>query len=64
MDDTTPQWRKSTRSTAQGSCVELGNGKSGVLVRDTKQSHMNDRERTTVPFNAKTWAAFTADLKG
>lgn len=61
MDDMAPQWRKSTRSTAQGSCVELGNGTGGVLVRDTTEEHKRDRTTLSVPAGA--WQTFADSLK-
>lgn len=36
-DTTSATWRKSTYSTAQGSCVEAGTVPGHVLVRDTTQ---------------------------
>jgi Domain of unknown function (DUF397) len=50
-------WRKSTYSGENGSCVEVGNG-NGVLVRDT-----TDRDGGTLAFSADAWASFTASLK-
>ena len=59
-----PAWRKSTFSTASGgACVEVGNGPRSVIVRDTKQSHMSDSDRTAVPFGSPAWETFTASLR-
>jgi hypothetical protein len=35
---TAPQWRKSTRSTATGACVEVAALTDGVGVRDSKNT--------------------------
>lgn len=58
------QWRKSSHSGNNGGeCVEAGTAPGAVCVRDTKQSHLSDAQRTVVPFPAKAWADFTAALK-
>lgn len=57
-------WRTSSFSSGNGGqCVETGAAQGVVLVRDTKQRHMSDSERTTVPFGAQAWSTFTARLK-
>jgi hypothetical protein len=61
--DSQAGWRKSRRSNGQGACVELGNGADAVLVRDTKQAHMPDSDRTVVPFSRPVWKTFVANLK-
>jgi hypothetical protein len=33
-------------------------------VRDTKQAHLSDAQRTVVPFPVKAWAEFTARIRG
>lgn len=59
-----PAWRKSTFSTANGgACVEVGNGIRSVVVRDTKQSHMAECDRTAVQFDADAWKAFISTLR-
>lgn len=58
-----PRWRKSTRSNGSGECVEAGNGASAVLVRDTKQAHLPDGDRTVVQFSRSAWNAFTGKVK-
>lgn len=56
-------WRKASYSGQGGaSCVEVAT-RGSVLVRDTKQRHMSDNERTVVPFSESAWAEFTACLK-
>ncbi len=52
-----PQWRKSTRSSMCGSCVEVFLA-DVVKVRDTK-----DREGGTLVFDAQEWVAFTARVR-
>lgn len=56
--ETADDWRKSSFSGAQGSCVELGSSASGVLVRDT-----TDRDSGTLEFTASAWEKFTASLR-
>ena len=56
-------WRKASYSGQGGaSCVEVAS-KGTVLVRDTKQRHLSDSERTVVPFSSSAWSEFTARLK-
>lgn len=52
-------WRTSSRSIANGECVETATVPSGVLVRDTR-----DRDGLVLAFGTPEWAAFTAGLKG
>lgn len=59
-----PAWRKSTFSSANGgACVEVGNGTRSVVVRDTKENHMSDSDRTMVRFDRAAWETFTASLR-
>ena len=53
-------WRKSSRSNAQGDCVEVGFADSGAVtgVRDTK-----DRSYGTLSVSANAWTAFLANVK-
>lgn len=47
-------WRKSTRSGANGNCVEVANNLFGVVaVRDTK-----DRDGGTLQFTPQAWDDF------
>lgn len=46
-------WRKSSYSTAESNCVEVGVASEAVGVRDTK-----DRDGGTVAVPAASWAGF------
>jgi hypothetical protein len=46
-------WRKSSYSGAQGSCVELASDSGAILVRDT-----TNRDGGTLGFTAEAWTAF------
>lgn len=50
-------WRKSSFSGENGSCVEVASA-DGVMVRDS-----TDREGGTLAFTGDAWASFTASLK-
>jgi hypothetical protein len=59
MDLTHAQWRKSTRSGANGSCIEVAtNLPDGVAVRDTK-----DRDGGTLTFTRDEWRAFVSGVR-
>ncbi|WP_092976384.1 DUF397 domain-containing protein [Actinopolyspora lacussalsi] len=51
-------WRKSTRSTGGGNCVEVGFATSTVLVRDTKA-----REGGLLSLSPAAWQSFVGTLK-
>lgn len=56
----TPAWRKSSYSAnGGGSCVEVGNNSSTILLRDTKDRGAGPVLRVS----AQTWRAFTASLR-
>ena len=51
-------WRKSSFSGTNGSCVETASGDGAVMVRDT-----TDRDGGTLAFTADAWRAFTAAIR-
>lgn len=52
-------WRKSTRSAAQGDCVEVAdNLPSVVAVRDSK-----DPDGPVLTFSPQAWAEFVEDVR-
>jgi Domain of unknown function (DUF397) len=51
-------WRKSSYSGSNGSCVETASDSGVILVRDT-----TDRDAGTLAFAAAAWAEFTAALR-
>lgn len=51
-------WRKSSYSGSNGSCVETASTSGVILVRDT-----TDRDGGTLALTAGAWAAFTTSLK-
>jgi hypothetical protein len=55
MDD---DWRKSSYSGSNGSCVETATGSGVILVRDT-----TDREGFTLEVTADAWQAFVGTLR-
>lgn len=58
-DTTSATWRKSTYSTAQGSCVEAGSVPGHVLVRDTTQHGQGP----VVSISPRDWRRFTASIR-
>lgn len=51
-------WRKSSYSGSNGSCVETASGEGVVLVRDT-----TNRDGGTLAFTADAWRAFMTGIK-
>jgi hypothetical protein len=51
-------WRKSSFSGSNGSCVETASGSDGVLVRDT-----TNRDGGTLGFTADAWQTFLGTLR-
>lgn len=59
MDLTKAHWRTSSRSGANGNCVEVAENLPGIVaVRDTK-----DRDGGTLVFGDAAWTAFVAGVK-
>jgi hypothetical protein len=54
----TAQWRKSSHSSTNGSCVEVRTVEGMVQVRDTK-----DRGGPVLVFPARSWRGFIAALR-
>jgi hypothetical protein len=58
-DLTRARWRKSTRSSNQGNCVEVADNLPGVVyVRDSK-----DPDGAVLTFEPDSWRAFIEDVK-
>ncbi|MCW2639774.1 MAG: hypothetical protein JWP76_2080 [Dactylosporangium sp.] len=58
-DLTGAAWRKSTRSSNQGNCVEVADNRPGVVyVRDSK-----DPDGPVLSFESDAWRAFIEDIK-
>jgi hypothetical protein len=51
-------WRKSSYSGGNGSCVETASNDGSVMVRDT-----TDRDGGTLVFTASAWTAFLATAR-
>ncbi|GIG91725.1 hypothetical protein Pen02_66610 [Plantactinospora endophytica] len=59
FDPSDARWRTSSRSGANGNCVEVADNLGAVVaVRDSK-----DRSGAVLAFRHAAWATFTASLK-
>jgi Domain of unknown function (DUF397) len=58
MKDDIDAWRTSSYSKANGNCLEAGQGRDAIGLRDT-----NDPDGPVLTFSAGTWRAFIARLK-
>ncbi|GAA3735531.1 hypothetical protein GCM10022225_17740 [Plantactinospora mayteni] len=58
FDSTDARWRTSSRSGANGNCVEVADNGAIVAVRDSK-----DRSGPVLAFRPIAWASFAASLK-
>jgi hypothetical protein len=59
MESTDLKWRKASCSSNGGAnCVEVGEARRGVLVRDTK-----DRQGPTLAFSPAAWRRFAEQVK-
>jgi hypothetical protein len=56
-DLSTARWRKSTRSTTGGNCVEVADATTVIAVRDTK-----DPAGPVLTVTPEAWTAFTTAL--
>jgi hypothetical protein len=60
LDQGAFSWRKSSASTQEGECVEVGSFPTGeVAVRDTKGCGSGP----VLGFTTEAWAAFVSDVK-
>ncbi|MGA2827751.1 MAG: DUF397 domain-containing protein [Streptosporangiaceae bacterium] len=55
------QWKKSSYSSGEGNCVEVGASAPVVAVRDSKQEGMARRD--VLAFTPAAWEKFTSNLK-
>jgi len=58
LDLTKAQWRKSSRSSGNGACVEVADLHEAVAVRDSK-----DPDGPRLTFNRQAWTAFVERTK-
>jgi hypothetical protein len=53
-----PSWRKSSYSSGEASCVEVGHDAARIAVRDTK-----DQDGPALAFTPAGWQAFTRRVR-
>lgn len=58
MESTDMNWRKASYSNGGENCVEVGNSRGTLLVRDT-----TDRDGGTLKFSVSSWKAFAGVIK-
>jgi hypothetical protein len=58
MEAIDPRWRKCSFSGNGGNCVEVGEARRGVLVRDT-----TDRSGPVLQFSPAAWRRFADQVK-
>jgi Domain of unknown function (DUF397) len=58
MEVLDPRWRKSSYSGNGGNCVEVGEARRGVLVRDTR-----GRSGPVLRFSSAAWQRFAEQVK-